>query len=81
MRDGSGMSLISSNAKDMYIIYAYPEITGSLLILKDIIGTVVETDITHIVTEDVCDRVYGVDIIVQLGNAKFYTCSKFVNKL
>ncbi len=80
--DGSGLALASSNDhKDMYIPYAYPKVTGTSQPLKDIKGTVIKTDIEDIVTDSVCNTCYGVDMIVKLGDAEFYTCSQLVTKV
>ena len=60
-----------------FIVFDYPEITGSNEILKHIVGEVVEIG----VTDSICVGVLSAriqDIIVQIGKAKFRTCSKFV---
>jgi len=74
--DGSALSHIKLKG-DFYIIYSYPEITGTDALLKDIVGEVVETNIKN----RGCFgdfHIYVQDIVISLGKTKFRTCSKFV---
>lgn len=77
---GSGLSSIG-NEMDYYIVFAYPNLTGSDKKLMHIVGTVVETGITDIITEPDLGYCYGTDIKIKLGDAEFYTCSWFVVKV
>lgn len=84
--DGSSLSLKGHNDlsyyknNELYIIYAYPEITGVSDILKEIEGTVIETGITNVVclSDEWC---YLQDCVIQLGKAQFRTASKHVIKV
>ncbi len=76
--DGSGLYPNFETNQNYCIIYAYPDVTKSPYILKDIVGTVIKTNISNIVVDSGGDWVYGVDIEIQLGEVRFYTCSEFV---
>jgi hypothetical protein len=81
--DGSGLSPMEEYYKNCYIVDAYPDLTGSDLNLMAIHGEVTNVGISDIVTDmdNNLSSCYGVDITVKLGNAEFYTCSKFVTKI
>lgn len=84
IHDGSGLSLLNDlSTKDHYIVKAYPELTGSGLILKEIDGTVIDINIKYIHSVPSIGSYwcYKLDCIIQLGNAKFRTCSKFIHKI
>jgi len=86
LTDGSALSLITDNdkkaEKNYYIVTAYPEITNSTEILKEINGYVIEANITdYCITSCSDDIIYLQDIIVQIGNAKFRTSSNMVKKV
>ena len=80
--DGSSLTADSNYDTDVYIIYAYPEITGLFTILKTTDAIVTKTNITSNFTEAAGDnRYYQQDIELQIGAAKFYTCSGHVTKV
>lgn len=80
IRDGSGFTPIEYCEEEYYIVCAYPELTGSDLKLKDIIGEVIYTGIENSICMGVLGGVLRQDIVVQLGNGLFRTCSGFVEK-
>lgn len=83
--DGSALSCVDDVNNEYYIIFAYPNKTGSTEILKNLEGTVVETGITdHVaisLTIDPISVIYLQDIVVQLGDATFRTASQLVEKI
>ncbi len=83
--DGSGLSLNckwdSPFAKNYYIVYDYPEITGLSTNLKNCIAEVIKTNITDIGLPGACNTFRIQDIIIKIGNAEFRTCSQFVIKI
>lgn len=81
--DGSGLCSITHPNKAFYIIYSYPFVTGSHLILTDMTAEVVQINISNIVSWEEYHSLgycYQLDIIIKLGDALFRTCSKFVTK-
>jgi len=77
--DGSGLSsTMSDDNKDYYIIFSYPDYTKSNLNLKEIIGTVVQTNITDYILISNNDYAYLQDIVIELGEGRFRTCSAFL---
>lgn len=84
LTDGSALTLKKAQVGDkgeFHIVHSYPLFTGKEEILKDIECMVVETGVEDYVCMGVLDIVRIQDIVVQCGNAKFRTCSKFVKKL
>jgi hypothetical protein len=80
--DGSAISCDESITDDpMYIVFEYPELTGSSKILKEIIGIVSATGIKDRVCHVGNTGGYLQDCIVKLGNGYFRTCSQFVHKI
>lgn len=84
--DGSALTLIteaedlhSTTIKEYFIVNSYLELTGSPLNLQAIKGTVTAININNRVTIGYT-KAYLQDIIVQIGNAKFRTCSALVSK-
>ena len=78
--DGSGLT--SFKEIDVYIIYSYLELTGSELKLKEIEGTVLETNIDNFIHPiHSLELAYLQDIVIELGNAKFRTSSNFIRKI
>lgn len=80
--DGSGFTEFEFGdyTKDLYIVLAYPEITNSNIILKELEFLVVETN----VETNVCvgyNAAYIQDIIISFNGKKFRTCSAFVQKV
>lgn len=79
LRDGSGVTPVTSN-EEVYIVNAYPHLTGRDEKLMDMIGVVVAIN----VCEYVCragfnDNLYLQDVVVCLGEGLFRTCSEFVS--
>lgn len=79
--DGSAFSPLEYEEEDLYIVLSYPNRTGEETILKEIVGEVIYTGIENSICMGVCGSVYQQDIVVQLGNGLFRTCSKFVSKV
>lgn len=75
--DGSSLTE-KNNDKNYYIIYAYPHITKSDKILKEIEATVLEVGITDLFSMGVCGYIYPQDIKIQVGEGIFYTSSAHV---
>jgi hypothetical protein len=83
--DGSGLSLKSDDSitfpnKNYYIVDSYPEVTGIDKVLSKIDAKVVEIGINDYVVIGV-SSVYVQDIIIQIGEAQFRTCSQFVRNI
>ena len=78
--DGSAFTPLNFIEENYYIVDAYPKITGSEKIIKDIEGEVIFTNLTDNVTSGV-DSVYLQDCIIQLGNGLFRTASQFLKKV
>lgn len=81
LTDGSGLKAIGSD-KEFYIVHSYPELTGQDKPLKELTATVVATGLSGVYSKkNSCfDFVYELDIIVEIGDAQFFTCSQFVKK-
>ncbi len=84
--DGSGLSLKSDSVNDnknknYYIVDSYPETTGIDKILSKIDAKVVEIGINDYVIVGVARIAYVQDIIIQIGDAQFRTCSQFVRNI
>jgi len=85
--DGSSLTVKENGIYDpqleeCIIICAYPELTGSSNRLKDIVGTVVEINITdRIVPGEATLIAYRQDIVIQLHKAFFRTASRMVRKI
>lgn len=81
LKDGSALTLLSDDNKETkdsyYIVNSYPICTGSTLKLEEIKATVITINIKDRVTIGSVS-VYIQDIIVQIGNAQFRTCSALV---
>lgn len=81
--DGSALTLAGYD-EDIYIIYAYPEFTGSESILKDIICTVVNVNVEAYCAgckfPDV-ERVYRQDLVLKCGDTLLRTASGMVRKV
>jgi len=83
IHDGSGISCDvwdQTEDKPLYIVNAYPLLTGMGIDLQKITGKVIETNITNRVCIS-SDYSYLQDIVVQLGDGLFRTPSKFVHKI
>ena len=68
LSDGSALSLVGDDEKNYYIVYAYPEITGSPTELKYIPGRVIEINVKDRVLLTDLDWGYVQDIIVEIVN-------------
>ena len=79
--DGSGLTPKNKYHKDIYIVYQYPDITGSQKMLKELVFTVTKTNITNLVCTSSLDGVYLQDIEIEFDGHIFYTCSEFVSIL
>jgi len=80
--DGSGLSVKDTEHEDVYIVFAYPVLTGSHERLKDIEAYVEEIDIEDIIIPSFgLDTAYLQDIVVKIGEGYFRTCSKFVKNI
>lgn len=83
--DGSSIGI--DNHKPVYIINAYPELTGSEEILKNLDAIVVQTNIKDKVHYDSVMAglsnpiVFLQDIIIKIGNTEFRTASNMVRKV
>jgi acid phosphatase class B len=79
--DGSALTLLDDDKKDetknYYIVNAYPILTGSKLNLQNIKAKVITINVKNRVYIGYF-TVYVQDVIVQIGNAKFRTCSLFI---
>jgi len=84
LTDGSALTLLDDDDKfisdNYYLSQPYLHITGSRLILKEIKGIVTEINIKDRITIGPIDA-YSQDIIVQIGKAKFRTCSALVKQV
>lgn len=77
--DGSALTCCFNNEHHL-IIKAYPSITGSNLLLKNMDAVVLMTGVQDVGSYyKPLDHVYIQDIIIQLGNARYRTCSRFVS--
>lgn len=78
--DGSAITAHEYNEtnKNIYIICAYPELTGSQSILRKIEAIVTEINIKDRVSVGSCGFVYLQDIVLKIGNAKFRTNSSMI---
>lgn len=77
LTDGSALSCIEDNDGEYYIVMAYLSITGKEEQLKDILCEVIEVGVTDFICPGYL-KAYMQDIVVQVGNAMFRTCSAFV---
>jgi len=78
-KDGSGISC-DGFEKDIYIIFNYEELTGSISDLKDIEFTVVSTNVSDRVVPGVCGKAYVQDLeLVSPIGKTFRTPSGFVS--
>ena len=75
--DGSGLTCESID-KDVYIVFPYPELTGSEFALKELAFYVVEIGVANYAATSVVDTAYIQDIVVEYDGCKFRTCSQFV---
>ena len=81
LTDGSGLSLDDDESEDnYYIVYDYA-ITNDHRLLKEIPAIVIQTNLTSHVLVVYNDFAYLQDIIVEVGAARFRTCSKFVGRI
>ncbi len=79
--DGSSFTPLDYVMDEFYIIYSYPKLTGTNLVIKEIIGEVIFTGIENSVcTSPWSERAYLQDCIIQLGTGLFRTCSAFLRK-
>lgn len=74
--DGSGLS--SPKAENLYIVCAYPKLTGNNVKLQDLVFTVTKTDVEDKAVSGTLDTVYKQDIEITFNRVVFYTCSEFV---
>ncbi len=79
--DGSGLRAVNKKG-DFYIICSYRAITGIKNKLKKIEGTVIATGIKGVRSKKLIglDMQYELDVMIQLGDAMFFTCSQFLKK-
>lgn len=73
-----GSSITSDSQENIYIIFAYPNLTGEREILKELTATVVETELKGLYCEGVLGNIYQQDIKIQIGNGSFYISSAHV---
>lgn len=78
--DGSGFTPLYHTEEEYYIVCSYPKITGIDAKIKDIIGEVIYTNVENSICMGCLGSVYQQDIIIQLGDGLFRTCSNFVKK-
>lgn len=78
--DGSGLSCIDSD-EEIYIVFDYPELTGSDEELRNLKGVVTEVGITNYVLINGFNWGYVQDIVVKIGHSNFRTCSECVKKI
>ena len=85
--DGSGLTLVkeddSEDANEYYIIFSYPDKTGSKLLLQSIEAKVIEVNVRDKISHRVDTLMNPLlqDIVVKVGDAEFRTCSKLVKKV
>lgn len=79
--DGSGFTSIEDNTREVYIVVAYPNLTGSDVVLKELVAEVTEINITDKVCKGVLDNVYLQDIVVKIGEGFFRTSSGMVKSI
>lgn len=83
--DGSTLSTkdTSKYTEDLYIVYDYPELTGSNLPIKELDAIVIETGVKDkvIVTSiNFHVFIYKQDIVLQIGETEFRCASQLVTK-
>lgn len=76
--DGSSLSRKDDNRRSYYIVNSYPAIIGTNDDLNEIIGSVVETNITDQIHISNFDWGYLQDIVIKLGDSEFRTSSRMV---
>jgi len=78
--DGSAFSIKNTDKhdKDLYIIYAYPELTGLDIPIKHIPAIVTKTGVTDKGCIGAVNSIYLQDIIILIGKTKFRTSSRHV---
>lgn len=77
--DGSSLTAEESK-KEHYIVYSYPELTGSHLNLKEIEATVIQAGIQDSLCMGVNDIIYLQDLIVKVGKGLFRIASGHVSR-
>lgn len=77
--DGSSLTAEESK-KEHYIIYPYPELTGSRLSLKDIEAIVIQSGIEDSLCMGVLDNMYLQDLIIKVGKGLFRVSSGHVKR-
>lgn len=81
MIDGSGLSVVGVN-DDVYIVYDYPHITGLRLPLEELVAEVLEIGVDdYAIASSIPSKAYLQDIVIQIGEGKFRTCSSFVSHI
>lgn len=72
--DGSALS-IDGQTTDIHVPFAYPELTGTDTILKEIECTVLEVGVKDKFVKGVLQYIYQQDVKLKVGNAVAYTAS------
>lgn len=80
MIDGSALSCDKNNESEMFIVKAYPKLTGFQGTLKELNAEVVRVGITDNICMGVCGKVYLQDIEIRIGDTIFRTASRLVTK-
>jgi len=78
--DGSGFTPLDHTEEELYIVCSYPELTGIENKIQNIVGEVIYTGIQNNICMGCLGTVYQQDIVIQLGDGLFRTCSDFVRK-
>jgi hypothetical protein len=79
--DGSAFTYIQDTTLVVFIVFPYPELTGSTTKIKDLEAEVIETDITDMISSSSLDIAYLQDIIVKIGDGFFRTSSGMVREI
>jgi len=79
--DGSALVNKDYPRDSFYITYKYPKL-GIIDAIKNTPATVIASNIDNKFSlRGLNSFGYVTDILVEIGNTKFYTCSKFVEKI
>jgi len=82
INDGSSISIkdeeLAMKYDEIYIVYAFSELTGTNLSLHSMVGTVEEINVKDKFIAGVDNRIYQQDIVIKLGNCLFRTNSSMV---
>ena len=82
IRDGSSITYVDDTGYyELYIVYAYPDLTDSYKELKDIDCEVIEIGVTDKICIGDHSWSYLQDIVIKIGKGHFRVSSNHVKKL